>query len=31
MKDFFLNLLEKYTTKLNNWAWGKRWKKKPRK
>ena len=30
IKDFVLGFIEKYTNKLNNWAWDKRWKKKPR-
>ena len=25
MKDFILNLLEKYGGKISSWAWNKRW------
>ncbi len=30
MKDFILNIIEKYSSKLNVWAWNKRWNKRDR-
>ena len=26
MKDFLLRIIEKYSAKINSWAWDKRWK-----
>ena len=30
MKNFILNIIEKYSSKLNVWAWNKRWNKRDR-